>query len=117
MREEELSQKYQRKAKGIGAHDGWCLGLSPFLTSLAWQCEGHCSLAQGNEKGAGRQMEGTPFRFYFLKSVIPTQAAGSSATHTGVGHIGSNDLCLIVLEAQDQETVRFLSDEDRLPGS
>lgn len=62
-------------------------------------------------------MEGTPFRFYFLKGVIPTQAAGSSATHTGARHIGNSDLCLTILEAQDQETVRFLSDEDQLPGS
>lgn len=69
-------------------------------------------LPEGNEKEAGRQMEGTPFRFHFLKGVIPTRAAGSSATHAGVRHIGSNDLCLTVLEAQDQETVRFLSDED-----
>lgn len=63
-------------------------------------------LPEGNEKEPGRQMEGTPFRFHFLKGVIPTRAAGS------VRHIGSNDLCLTVLEAQDQETVRFLSDED-----
>lgn len=42
-------------------------------------------LPEGNEKEAWRQMEGSPLRFFFLKEVIATQAAGSSATQQAWG--------------------------------
>lgn len=42
-------------------------------------------LPEGNETEAWRQVEGSPFRLYFLKEVIPTQAAGSSATQQARG--------------------------------